>query len=495
MAKKLVLISAVLVLAGAGIAFWHAVRSERPPRFDFERPAVSEALAAEPGAVTARASAKQLSKAFVAASKKVRPAVVHISVERKVQTPGGYNDPFDLFGDEFFRRFFRRGRPAPRQRVQRGQGSGVIVDRRGYILTNNHVVGQADKITVKLADKREFDAKLIGADDRSDVAVIKIDGENLPVAPTGDSDRLEICEWVIAIGNPFGLDQTVTAGVVSAKGRSNVVGIQYQDFIQTDAAINPGNSGGPMVDLDGRVVGINTAIFSRSGGYMGIGFAIPINMARKIMTSFVKHGRMVRGWLGVRVQDVDDDMAKVLGLPGAGGAMVIEVVEKSPAALAGIGERDVLVRVGKRRINGANDVMNAVGFTEVGKKVEVEFYRKGRKLKLDVEIAERTAEAEASEAGGERLEKLGITVENLTAESRKKLGLEESQSGVLVTAVKPGSFAARKRFRPGMVVTEVGEAAVRNVADLKKALGADVKRLLIKILYEGRKYYTVIRVK
>jgi serine protease Do len=315
------------------------------------------------------------------------------------------------------------------------------------------------------------------------------------VAPTGDSSELEICEWVIAIGNPFGLEQTVTAGVVSAKGRSNVVGIQYQDFIQTDAAINPGNSGGPMVDLQGRVVGINTAIFSRSGGYMGIGFAIPINMARKIMTSFIKHGRVVRGWLGVRIQDVDDDMAKVLNLPGAGGAMVIEVVEKSPAAGAGIRERDVLVRVGKRRIGSANDLHNAVGFTEVGRQVEVELYRKGRKLTLSVRIAERTAEAEASEAGGERLEKLGLTVENITAEHRGKLGLEASQTGVVITAVKPGSFAARKSFRPGMIITDVGEAKVRNVADLKKALGADVKRLLIKILFNGEQYYTVIQIK
>jgi serine protease Do len=483
-----------LSLAAATAAVFLLGGARDPGRFDFETPAAGSAVAGE--AAGAMASAKQLSRAFVAASKRVRPAVVHISVERKVAAAGSFNDPFDLFGDEFFRRFFRgRGRRAPRQRVQRGQGSGVIVDRRGYILTNNHVVGQADKITVKLADKREFQAKLIGADDRSDVAVIKVEAEKLPVAPTGDSGKLEVGEWVIAIGNPFGLEQTVTAGVVSAKGRSRVVDIQYQDFIQTDAAINPGNSGGPMVDLDGRVVGINTAIFSRSGGYMGIGFAIPINMARKIMTSFIKHGRVVRGWLGVRVQDVDDDMAKVLGLPGAGGAMVVEVVEKSPAARAGVQERDVLIRVGRRKIEGANDVMNAVGFTEVGKEVEVELYRKGRKRTLDVKIAERTAEAEASEAGGERLEKLGVTVEDLSADSRKKLGLGSTQTGVVVTDVKAGSFAASRGFKPGMVITQVGETKIGSTADFKKALGADAERLLIKIIYRGRQYYTVLRLK
>jgi serine protease Do len=461
---------------------------------DFQAPAAGTALAGEPSAAAATASARELSRAFVSAARRARPAVVHIWVERKIPAGAG-RDPADLFGDEFFRRFFRGRVPEPRARVQRGQGSGVIVDGKGYILTNNHVVGSADVIRVKLADKREFDAKLVGADDRSDVAVIKIEGKNLPVAPLGDSDGLEIGEWVIAIGNPFGLEQTVTAGVVSAKGRAHVVDIQYQDFIQTDAAINPGNSGGPMVDLDGRVVGINTAIFSKSGGYMGIGFAIPISMARKIMTSFIKHGRVIRGWLGVRVQVVDDDMAKVLGLPEASGAMVIEVVENGPAAAAGIRERDVITRIGAKKISGPNDVMNAVGFTEVGRKVEVELYRGGKKKVLEVKIAERTAEAEASEAGGERLEKLGITIEDLTAATREKLGLKAGQGGVVVTEVKPGSFAAQKGFRPGMLIVQVGDSRVESVADFKKALGADVQRLLIKILFQGKQYYTVLRLK
>jgi serine protease Do len=461
--------------------------------FDFEVPSGPSAVAGEAAAEVA--SAKELSRAFVAASGRARPAVVHIQVERKVLGAGGYNDPFDLFNDEFFRRFFGPRRRAPRERVQRGQGSGVIVDRAGYILTNNHVVGDADKITVKLADKREFEAKLVGADERSDVAVVKIEGKDLPVAPTGDSDALRVGEWVIAIGNPFGLEQTVTAGVVSAKGRSQVVDIQYQDFIQTDAAINPGNSGGPMVDLDGRVVGINTAIFSRSGGYMGIGFAIPINMAVKIMKSFVKHGRVVRGWLGVMMQNVDEDMAKVLGLPGASGAMITEVVAGGPAAAAGLKERDVIVRFDTREITSINDLFNAVGFAEVGGRVEVEFYRGGKKRTAEVKVAERTAEVEADEAGGERLEKLGITVEDLDAGKCEKLGLKEGQTGVVVTAVKPGSFAAEKGFRPGMVITQAGETPVGSVEDLRKALGSDRDRVLIKILYRGEKYYTVLRLK
>jgi serine protease Do len=491
MDRKLTMALAIAAALAAGAVLWGRRGDGGARRFDFDRPAAGSALAAEPSEALTRA--KGFSRAFVEAAAAVRPAVVHIAVERKV-TVEGFNDP-----NEFFRRFFgpefmpRQG--PPREQLQQGQGSGVIVDKAGYILTNNHVVGQADRIRVKLADKREFEAKLVGADERSDVAVIKIEAEHLPVAPTGDSDRLEVGEWVLAIGNPFGLDQTVTGGMVSAKGRAAVVDIQYQDFIQTDAAINPGNSGGPLVDLDGRVVGINTAIFSRSGGYMGIGFAIPVNMARKIMRSLVDHGKVVRGWLGVRLQDVDDDMAKVLKLPEPSGAMVVEVVAKSPAQAAGLAERDVIVSLGGRKISGANDLMNQAGFADVGKDIEVEFYRKGRKQTVKVRVAERTADAEASEAGGERLEKLGLVVEEASEALREKLGLRKGERGLVVTEVKPGSPADRAGFQPGVIIEEVDEEPVASVADLKKALGVDKARVLIKVRWRGRQHYLAFRLK
>jgi serine protease Do len=453
---------------------------------------MNQALAAEK--VAGISQAKAFSRSFIAVARTVRPAVVHISVERKV-TRKQYNDP-----DEFFRRFFGpefmpRRKSAPREQVRRGQGSGVIIDKQGHILTNNHVVGKADLIKVKLSDRREFVAKLVGADERSDVAVIKIDAQALAVAATGDSDALSVGEWVLAIGNPFGLEQTVTSGVISAKSRTHVADIQYQDFLQTDAAINPGNSGGPLVDLDGKVIGINTAIFSRSGGYMGIGFAIPINMARKIMTSLIAHGKVVRGWLGVRLQDINDDMAKVLNLPKAGGAMVVEVVEKSPAATAGLKERDVIVSCDGREVKTPNDLMNAVGFLEVGSKARLEVFRNGKKVVVNFKVAERTAAAEASETGGERLEKLGLTVEEINDKLRETYEIDKRVKGVVITEVKAGSPASRSGLKPGVVIETVEEKKVRTVADLKRGLGVDKERVLIKIFWRGRRIYMAFRLK
>jgi serine protease Do len=444
-------------------------------------------------------SAAGLSRAFVSAADRVRPAVVHIDAEHKVAVAGpAANDPFDLFNDEFFRRFFRPGpgyRALPREQIQRGQGSGVIVDRRGYILTNNHVVGDADKIRVRLGDKREFEAKLVGRDRRSDVAVIKIEAEDLPVAATGDSDALRVGEWVLAIGNPFGLDQTVTAGVVSAKGRARVVDIQYQDFIQTDAAINPGNSGGPLVNLRGEVVGINTAIFSKSGGYMGIGFSIPVNMARKIMKSLIRHGKVVRGWLGVGIQDVDDDMAKTLGLPAAKGAMITEVVKDSPAAKAGLRERDVILSYDGKKVSGANSLTNAVGLTPVGREVKLDVYRRGKHTTVSVKIGERTAEIDTLAGGGHRLEKLGLSVEALTPENRRKYGLAENLTGVVITDVKTGGIAESAGLRVGMVIQQVGDVRVKSPADLRKAFAGGGKSVLIKVVSHGRPVYLALRMK
>jgi serine protease Do len=355
------------------------------------------------------------------------------------------------------------------------------------------VVGDAEKIRVRLGDKREFDAKLVGRDRRSDVAVIKIEGEDLPVAATGDSDALQVGEWVLAIGNPFGLDQTVTAGVVSAKGRAQVVDIQYQDFIQTDAAINPGNSGGPLVNLRGEVVGINTAIFSKSGGYMGIGFTIPVNMARKIMKSLVEHGKVVRGWLGVGIQDVDDDLARTLGLPSARGAMITEVVKEGPAAKAGLKERDVILSFDGKDVADANSLTNAVGLTAVGREVPLKVYRKGKHVTASVKIGERTASVEAPAGGEGRLEKLGLSVEALTPENRQKYGLADDLGGVVITGVKAGGVAESAGLRPGMVIQQVGDERVKGVHDLKKALGRRKDAVLMKVVSRGHPFYLALR--
>ena len=281
------------------------------------------------------------SKARAAIVRQVSPAVVHISVEKTV-TEGGADNVPDMFDDEFFRRFFAPRLPIPpREFKQRGLGSGSIVDERGYILTNNHVVAEADRILVKLQDGRELDGELVGADPATDLAVVKVATNGLPIAKLGNSDQLEVGETVIAIGNPFGLEQTVTQGIVSAKGRSQVGLTDYEDFIQTDASINPGNSGGPLVNLQGEIVGVNTAIFSRSGGNMGIGFSIPINMAKKIMQSLIETGRVVRGFLGVVIQDITQELADALGVEVNEGVLIAHVGPHTPASEAGIQQGDM----------------------------------------------------------------------------------------------------------------------------------------------------------
>src|SRR3990170_1758434 len=282
---------------------------------------------------------------FVEVSKAVKPAVVNISTTRLIkgeeggaQTNPFFEDPFfrRFFGDEFYRQF-----EAPRQRKEESLGSGVIIDC-GYIVTNNHVIAKADEIKVVLSDKREFKGKLVGTDPKSDLAVIKIAASNLPTIPWGDSTRLEVGEYVLAVGNPFGLNQTITMGIVSAVGRANVGIADYEDFIQTDAAINPGNSGGALINVHGELIGVNTAIFSRSGGYMGIGFAVPANMARTVMQSLIKGGKVIRGWLGVSIQQVTPELAKQFGLKEARGALVSEVIAESPAVAAGLKDGDVI---------------------------------------------------------------------------------------------------------------------------------------------------------
>ena len=328
--------------------------------------------------------------AFVEVTKATKPAVVNISTTKVVRFRGApyspfFNDPFfrRFFGDDFFREF-----RAPREQREQSLGSGVIVSQDGYIVTNNHVVEGASEIRVLVGDQREFKGRVVATDPRTDVAVVKIAGHGLPTIPWGDSDRLQVGEWVLAIGNPFGLNQTVTAGIISATGRANVGIADYEDFIQTDAAINPGNSGGALVNVRGELIGINTAIFSRSGGYMGIGFAIPSNMVREVMEDLIKRGKVTRGWLGVHIQLLAPDLAKKFGLKEAHGVLVGEVSGGSPAAKAGMNRGDVILELAGKRVEDPEHLRNEVARTEPGKRIPVKIWRGGKEMILQVEIEE-----------------------------------------------------------------------------------------------------------
>jgi len=425
-----------------------------------------------------------LSHAFKLAAKRVRPAVVTILSIRKIK-PAARRGPLfepqvpeefrDFFGDEFFRRFFEFGTPFPTPQegyVTEGLGSGVVVSSDGYILTNYHVVRGADEVEVRLPGGRKYTGKIVGGDEDTDVAVLKIDASGLTAAPLGDSDKVEVGDWVVAIGNPFGLEQTVTVGVVSAKGRANVGIADYEDFIQTDAAINPGNSGGPLVNLRGEVIGINTAIATRTGSYAGVGFAIPINMARSVMDSIIKKGRVVRGWLGVVIQPLDEDLAKSFGFPSTKGALVSDVDPDGPGAKGGIRGGDIIVEFNGRKIEDTKDLRNAVAATPPGSRVPVRIFRDGHYLTLRVKVGERKAgKARFALRGGQAAaEQLGITVRNLTPELASRLGYSEDETGVVVTAVEPGSLAYRAGIRTGDLIVRVAGEPVKNVNDFERAM-------------------------
>lgn len=429
-------------------------------------------------------SARSLSEAFEHAAKVITPSVVNVSAIERIKpvrrpgqgAPGNrpqVPDPFrEFFGDDFFDRFFGdQGQMGPMP--QAGLGTGVIVDANGYILTNNHVVGRADELTVRLSDGRSMKAEVVGSDPRTDLAVIKINAKGLIPARLGSSADLKIGEWVVAAGNPFGLDNTITAGIVSAKGRSIMGGNQYEDFIQTDAAINPGNSGGPLVNLFGEVVGINTAIFSRSGGYMGIGFAIPIDMAKRVMKSLISTGKVVRGWLGVGIQNLTEEMAKSFDYSSAEGALVGDVQEGSPAHKAGILQGDIIVALDSERIENSNQLRNKVADLSPGQKVNLTVFREGERKVISVAIGEQPAEL-----GGEEQEELseetpsdslGLRIESLTSESARRLGSKHSR-GVLITDLKPDGIGAAAGLQRGDIILSVNGKKVNNVSEFRSAV-------------------------
>lgn len=442
-------------------------------------------------------------KAFAAVVKKATPAVVHVGVEKSV-TGQSQQSPFDFFNDPFFERFFgpqfkhpRQDEQQQREFKQRAAGSGIIISSDGMILTNNHVVGEADKITVRLSDEREFEAKVIGTDPQSDVALIKIDANDLPTLPLGDSDKLEVGEWVIAIGSPFELNQTVTVGVVSAKGRNRVGINDYENFIQTDAAINPGNSGGPLLNIHGEVVGINTAIFSRSGGYMGIGFAIPINMAKAIKQQLIETGKVTRGWLGVVIQDVNDELAKSFGLENTKGVLISEVSKDSPAEKGGIQQGDVIIELDGKPIKDVSILRNIVAMVQPGSTVPVTVIRDGKKENLKVTIGEQPADFAKMGQGfrtDTTLQAMGLTLQNLTEELASQFGYEVGQ-GVLVAGVEPDSPAGEVGMKPGQLIEEVNKKRVHNLEELQQVLKEtdNPKRVLLRVRAGDFSQYVVLR--
>lgn len=424
---------------------------------------------------------------FSEVAKIVSPAVVNISTEKVIQTQGRqpfrhFQGPFDKNDPfyDFFERFF--GDRPQREFKQRSLGSGFIIDENGYIVTNNHVVENADKIKIKLNNGKEYEGEVVGRDPKTDIALVKSKKiHDIDIVRLGDSDSLEVGEWVAAIGSPFGLEYTVTAGIVSAKGR--VIGSgPYDDFIQTDASINPGNSGGPLVNMRGEVVGINTAIVSRGGGNVGIGFAIPINMARGIIDQLKTSGSVTRGWLGVSIQDLTPELAEYYGLKEVKGALVGEVFEGDPADNAGIKAKDVIIEVDGQAVADSRDLSRIIAGIPVGRKVEIKALRNGKEKTFKIQIAKRTDDKEmAASQGATEETALGMTVTPLTPQLASQFGLPEGE-GVVVTEVAPGSPADEAEIREGDLILEINHQSVKTLKDYNKYMDKVEKGETVSLL-------------
>jgi len=436
-------------------------------------------------AAPATPQACEFPQGFACIAARVAPSVVNVSTVRQVSG----RMPEEYASDPRMRDFFDQLFGEPRNFDQRSLASGVIISKEGYILTNHHVVDKASAIVVKFRDGRESKAKLVGADATSDLAVIKVEGQaDWPVADMADSDKIQIGDWVLAIGSPFGLEQTVTAGIISAKGR--VIGEgPYDDFLQTDASINPGNSGGPLIDMQGRVVGINTAIFSNSGGSLGIGFAVPINMARKIADDLVKSGKVQRGWLGVVIQPLTEDLAAQFGLKDAHGALISSVAKNGPADKAGLKPGDIILEFNGQALNRTHELPRLVSGLKKGQQATLAYWREGARREVAVTVGD-LSEAEGTTAARPRdtqrqapaeTSLLGMAVENLTPENAEQLGTD-NRDGVVITNVSPGGLADTAGLQPGDVIREINRRKVRNSGDYQgivKSLKANSTVLLL----------------
>ncbi len=447
----------------------------------------------------------QLSEAQSEVAAIATPSVVNISTTRVIKSR--QEAPFDLFDDPFFRRFFgdQYQHPnVPKEHKEQSLGSGVVVSEDGYIVTNNHVIEKAQEIKVLLSNKKDYKAKLIGADPKTDIAVIKIDAKGLTPLPWGDSNKLKVGEIVFAIGNPFGLNQTVTMGMISAVGRANVGIADYEDFIQTDAAINPGNSGGALVNARGELIGINTAILSRTGGYQGIGFAVPSSMARQVMDSLMKYKKVVRGWLGVSIQEVTSDLADEFGVKDLKGALVSGVMKKSPAEKAGIKQGDVVLQFNGKIVEDTGHLRNMVSQTPIGTRVKVRLLREKKEVEMEVVIAElpkKIAEASSREEeseennDGESSALTGLVVRELTPDLARRFGFDENEKGVVVVRVDSGSRVFEAGIRPGDIVLQINQKNIATLEDYRKTASTIKKkdRTLFLLRRKGQDLFVTIK--
>ncbi len=479
---------AAIALATVGIAAWKA-----PERTVSAAPT---SVAAPAGSVAALSVAPVISYAPVV--DRVMPAVVTVRVEKRMSaTPTDGQIP----DDDLFRRFFGPNMPQmPRRRqprgVQRGLGSGVIVTQDGYILTNNHVVDDADEVRVELPDRRTFTAKVVGTDPASDLAVLKINASSLPTLALGDSDAVKVGDVVLAVGNPLGVGETVTSGIISAKGRTTDRGDSYQDFLQTDAPINHGNSGGALVSASGELIGINSQILSPSDGNIGLGFAIPSNMARNVMDQLIKHGTVRRAKLGVTVQSVTADLAASLGLPSARGALVSNVEDGSPAAQAGLKQGDVITEYNGKPVSDSNQLRNDVASSTPGSSVSMKVYRDGRTDTVQAKLGELAAKRDKSDSPSDDRGEgtFGMSVQPLTPDLAERAGVPRGTHGVLVTDLDPYGIAADSGIQEGDVIEKVDGKTVKTAAELKSALDRqDGKPSLVVVNRRGTDIFVTLR--
>ena len=462
-------------------------------------------------AAPAAAQAKTAPESFADLASRLLPSVVNISTTQTLEGRGGVEMPQLPPGspfEDFFREFFERNRPHQRQRKVTSLGSGFIVDASGYIVTNNHVIKDADEITVALQDGTRLKAEVVGRDPKTDMAVLKVKPTGkLTAVRFGDSDKARVGDWVVAIGNPFGLGGSVTAGIISARNRDINSG-PYDDYIQTDASINRGNSGGPMFNLDGEVIGINTAIFSPSGGSVGIGFAVPSATASPVIAQLIKNGQVRRGWLGVHIQAVTEEIAETLGLKDAKGALVASVIKDGPAEKGDIKAGDVILRFDGKEVPEMRKLPRIVAATDVNKTVDVVVWRNSEKMTLSVsvgELEEREAKVASRSRGGEKagkaaekIEALGLTVAEVTTDLRERYSLDKDAKGVVVTAVDEGGAAAEKGIRPGDVIAEISQEEVVTPADIvariKDARKSGRKSVLLLVEGQGGLRFIAVRI-
>ena len=458
-----------------------------------EIPGLNNANASSAAAAAATSSPTRVLPDFSALVERVGPAVVNVSTVRNPEAaasntpavpPGAENDPFY----EFFKRFGIPFEGIPRPSPTMGLGSGFIISEDGYILTNAHVVEGAIEVTVKLTDRREFKAKIVGSDPRSDIATLKIDASGLPTVTIGDPEKVKVGDWVAAIGSPFGFENSVTAGIVSAKSRA-LPDSTYVPFIQTDVAVNPGNSGGPLFNMQGEVIGINSQIYSRTGGYMGLSFAIPINVAIKVKEDLVRYGKVTRGRLGVTIQDVNQELAKSFDLDKPAGAIVSSVEEGGPADKAGLKSGDIILKVGGKEVDQSNELPSVIARIQPGTKTDIEVWRNGKRTTIPVTIGELSEKNVASasqsgEAGG----KLGLAVRPLTPEERKQAKVD---GGVVVQNAQ--GPAARAGLQSGDVILGVNGETIHNVDELREAVSKSNGVVALLVQRNDARIYVPVR--